>query len=458
MFDKLFEPLKIGPVVIKNRIALSPMNMVGDRDKHPTKQYTCYFNARAQGGFGLLITGSIITSKEASDEYPFVPALYRGSLNFGYYTDFVESVHSQGTNTKIFAQLSPGFGRQTGKEGARGASPIPFKREDIYEGMECKQEHVWNKFHLTNFTTHLLRVPRALTIEEIQKDQKNFIWAAEKAILFGFDGIEIHACHGYMLHQFLSPRSNQRTDKYGGSVENRARYVLELIEICKKTFGDAVPILVRMSAREYQPDGITPEDMRRVAYLCQEAGADAIDLSNGSGYDDMNHFFCLGSDNVELLEAQGRKLKETITIPVITPGLTTPAVAEKAVADGLTDMVSLGRQALADPDWPSKVKEGRVKDIITCDKDNFCIRIGLWGGQASMRCTQNPNFGKEEFNPQYWPKPLKGRVPPTLLRWKPGLKWQATDQTYIDFHSKRKKVKASGGKANSIVKIQANES
>jgi len=438
MFDKLFEPIKIGPVKIKNRIALSPMNMVGDRDRHPTNQYTCYFNARAQGGFGLLFTGSIITSKEASDEYPYVPALYRGSLNFGYYTDFVESVHSQNTDTKLFAQLSPGFGRQTGKLGARGASAIPFDRQTIYEGLEGNQERTWNKYHLTNFADHLLRPPRPLSIEEIKKDQKNFIWAAEKAIVFGFDGIEIHACHGYMLHQFLSSRSNQRTDEYGGSIENRARYVLELVDLCKKTFKDAVPIVVRMSGREYQDDGIKPEDMRRVAYLCQEAGADAIDLSNGSGYDDMNHFFTPLTDNTPLLEAQGKKLKEVIKIPVITPGLQTPEVAEKAVRDGDTDIASLGRQALADPEWPNKVKEGRLNEIVYCNKDNFCIRIGLWGGQASMRCTVNPNLMKEEFNPQYWPKPLIGRVPPTLMRWKPGLRWQNTDQGYIDFEKRRK--------------------
>jgi len=438
MFDKLFEPMKIGPVKIKNRIALSPMNMVGDRDKHPTSQYTCYFNARAQGGFGLLFTGSIITSKEASDEYPFVPALYRGSLNFGYYTDFVESVHSQGTNTKLFAQLSPGFGRQTGKAGARGASPIPFKQEDIYHGLEGNYERTWNKYHITNFTNHLLHPPRALTIDEIKKDQKNFIWAAEKAILFGFDGLEIHGCHGYMLHQFLSPRSNQRNDEYGGSVENRARYVLELVQLCKKTFGDAVPIVVRMSGREYQEGGIKAEDMRRVAYLCQEEGADAIDLSNGSGYDDMNHFFTPEEDNIPLLEAQGKKLKDVIKIPVITPGLQTPAVAEKAILDGDTDMVSLGRQALADAEWPNKVREGRVNEITFCNKDNFCLRIGLWGGQASMRCTVNPELMKEEFNPKFWPKPLKGRVAPTLMRWKPGLRWQKTDQSYIDLENRRK--------------------
>lgn len=428
MFDALFEPIRIGPVEIKNRIAMSPMNMMGERDCHPTRQYTCFFNARALGGFGLLTTGSILTSKEAAEEYPYVPNLYRGSLNFGYYTDFVESIHSTGTNTKVFAQLSPGFGRQTGRNNARGASPIPFRVDEIYDGLP-KSLKAWNQYSLTSWAEHLSVAPREMTVEEIKKAQRDFIWAAERAILFGFDGLEIHACHGYGLHQFLSPRSNQRTDEYGGSVESRARFLLELVALCKKTFGDAVPIVVRMSGREYQADGIKPEDVRRVSYLCQEAGADAIDLSNSSGYDDMKHYFCSGPDNLMLLEAQGKKLKDVIKIPVITPGFTTPGVAEQAVKEGETDMVSLGRQAIADPDWPNKVKEGRVHEIIRCTRDNFCL-AGLQAGMASIRCTQNPNFGKEEYMPQYWPKPMKGGIPETLKRWKPGLRWQQSSEEW----------------------------
>ena len=434
MFDELFQPIKIGPLEIKNRVAVAPMNMMGERDCHPTRQYTCFFNARALGGFGLLTTGSILTSKVAADEYPFVPNLFKGSHNFGYYTDFAESIHSMGVGAKVFAQLSPGFGRQTGRRNAMTASAIPFKVEDLYDGM-AKSSLAWEKYHLTSWAEHF-RPPREMTVEEINHAQKEFIWAAQRVILFGFDGIEIHACHGYGLHQFLSPRSNQRDDEYGGSVENRARYVLELIDLCKKTFGDAVPIVVRMSGREYQPDGITPEDMRRTSYLCQEAGADAINLSNSSGYDDMKHYFCPSGDNLMLLEAQGRKLKEAVSIPIITPGLVTPEVAAKAVREGETDLVSMGRQAIADPDWPNKVQEGRLDEIIWCNKDGYCL-AALQGGMASLRCTQNPNYGKEEYLPQYWPKPMKAKIPETLRRWKPGLRWQETSEDWKAFQERR---------------------
>lgn len=434
MFDELFEPIKIGPLTIKNRVAMAPMNMMGERDCRPTRQYTCYFNARALGGFGLLTTGSILTSKVAAREYPFVPNLYKGSLNFGYYTDFVESIHSMGTDAKVFAQLSPGFGRQTGRHNAMAASPVPFETEDLYDGLPDSYLP-WTKFHLTSWAEHF-RPPREMTVEEIIHSLKEYKWAAERAILFGFDGIEIHACHGYGLHQFLSPRTNKRTDEYGGSLENRAHYVLELIKVCKESFGDAVPVMVRMSGREYQEDGITPEDMRRTAYLCQEAGADAINLSNSSGYDDMKHYFCGTRDNLMLLEAQGKKLTETLTIPVITPGLTTPEVAAKAVKDGETDIISLGRQAIADPDWPNKVKEGRLDEITFCSKDNFCL-VMLQAGQASLRCTQNPNYGKEEYLPEYWPKPMKGKVPESLRRWKPGLRWQEKSEAWQEFMKRR---------------------
>lgn len=424
MHEKLFEPIKIGPVTIKNRIAMAPMNQQGDRDAHVTRQYTSFFLARALGGFGLLTTGSILTNKSTKEEYPFVPYLFPGSFNMGYWTDFAEAIHSMGTDTKIFAQLSPGFGRQTGIKGAKGASPIPFKREDLYAGL-TKEDRVWAKYWRNDWSTHLLGTPREMTVEEIRADQKSFVRSAELAVLAGFDGVEVHAPHGYLLHQFLSPRSNQRTDEYGGSVRNRARYVLELVTALRKNFGDALPIVVRMSGREYQEGGIQPEDVRQVAKWCEEEGADAISLSNGSGYDDMRHFMPGDPDNAALLEAQGRKLKEVIKIPVITVGFTNPDVAEKAVTEGDTDLVAMGRQAMADPDWPNKVREGKVDEIVKCTRCRFCTIMGINAGIVAMRCTVNPNYGKEEFMPQYWPKPMKGKIPETLRRWKPGDKWQA---------------------------------
>jgi len=419
MFNHLFEPIKIGPVEIKNRIAMAPMNQQGDREGHPTPQYSSFYNARAVGGFGMLTTGSIFTNRSAREEYPFVPYLFPGSFNAGYWFDFVEAVHSMGEGTKIFSQLSPGFGRQTGVEGVRGASPIPFTKEGLYSG-QSKETAVWNKYFRNDWTNHLLGVPREMTIEEIQSDVRYFVRSAELAVIAGFDGLEIHSCHGYLLHQFLSPLSNQRKDDYGGQLKNRARFLLEILTKTKENFGDTVPIVVRLSGREYQEGGLQPDDIRQIAIWCEAAGADAISLSNGSGYDDNKHFFSSARDNMELIEAQGKALKEVINIPVISVGLHTPEVAVKAIQEGETDMVALGRQAIADPDWPNKVKEGRFDEIIMCRKDNFCLGIGINGGSGSPRCTQNPNYGKEQYISDYQPKPMKGIVTETLRRWKPG--------------------------------------
>lgn len=423
-FDKLFEPIKIGPVEIKNRLAVAPMNLAGDRDGHPTRLYTCYFNARALGGFGLLITGSLMTNKESHMEAGgMVPGLYVGGPNIGYYSELTDSIHSMGTSTKIFAQLSPGFGRQLGISGVKGASPIAGDPERTRKN-HTKGQMSWSDYHLHDWAEHMAAVPREMTVEEIHDDQRTFVEAAELAIVAGFDGIEIHAPHGYLLAQFLSPRSNQRKDEYGGSLRNRARYLVELVTLCKKNFGDAVPIMFRISGREYQADGNTDEDVRQVCKWCEEAGADAIDLSNGSGYDDMKHFEP-ETDNFALLEAQGKKLKEAVKIPVITVGLHTPEVALKAVKDGETDIVALGRQSMADPDWPNKVKEGRLDEIVKCTRCDYCNSIGIMGGRCILRCAQNPNLGREEYMPEYWPKPMKGRVPETLKRWKPGRRWKS---------------------------------
>ncbi|MGD0854960.1 MAG: NADH:flavin oxidoreductase [Dehalococcoidia bacterium] len=437
MYDSLFEPIKIGPVQMKNRVAMAPMNSQGDKDGHPTMQYMCYYNARALGGFGMMTTGSIITSKEGIQEYPLVPYLYPGSFNGGYFFDFVEGIHSMGADARIFAQLSPGFGRQTGRNGVRGASPIPFTKEGLHGGM-TKECLPWTKYWAHPWADHLVGVPREMTIEEIQKLERGFINSADMAILAGFDGIEIHAPHGYLLSQFLSPRSNQRKDEYGGSLRNRARIVLELVAKCKEHFGNAVPIVVRLSATEYQPEGNKPEDVRQICVWCEENGADAISLSNSSGYDDGIHMFgTKGPDDLGkmIIEAQGKKLKKAIKIPVIIVGLHTPEVAARAIEEGETDMVALGRQAMADPDWPNKVKEGRVKEIVRCTKDMYCLATGNLGAQIGMRCTQNPNYGFEQYNPAYWPKPQKAKVHETLMRWKPGTKWQTLDP-YKQYYDK----------------------
>ena len=163
--------------------------------------------------------------------------------------------------------------------------------------------------------------------------------SAALAILYGFDGIEIHSPHGYLLHEFLSPRSNQRQDEYGGSLRNRARFLLELVAE-PQTHADG-PHRGQGQRMEYQKGGFTADDIKQVAVWCEEEGADAISLSNGSGYDDNLHFFPVTQDNDALIEAHGQTLKKAIKIPVIMAGIHTPAVAEKLVKEKALDMVAL---------------------------------------------------------------------------------------------------------------------
>ena len=423
-FDKLFEPIKIGPTEIKNRLAVAPMNLAGDREGHPTRQYGCYFNARALGGFGLLTTGSIVTNREAHLEMmEMVPGLYFGSANNGYYSDFTDSIHSLGTGAKIFAQLSIGFGRQSAMPGARGVSAIPLDPELMRQNLS-KGQKACTDYWVSDWADHYSHPPREMTIQEIHDIERTYNESAAMAIACGFDGIEIHAPHGYLLHQFLSPRSNQRKDEYGGSLENRARLLLNLVRGLKNVFADAVPIVVRLSGCEYHPGGNTEEDVRQICKWCEEAGAHAISLSNGSGYDDMTRFMP-GNNNPELMASQGKKLVDALGIPVMHVGLNDPAVACKAVEDGETNMVTLGRASLCDPEWPNKVKEGRIDEIVKCIKCEFCNGITIQGQKFNLRCTQNGRLGIEEYFPEYWPRECKTTLSECMRRWKPGQKWKA---------------------------------
>ncbi len=427
--EKLFEPIMIGPVQIKNRLAVAPMTGRGDQDGHPTLQYTSYYNARALGGYGLITTGAIVTNEEAAEDAPGVTNLYIGKaknfVRYGkFWWGFADSIHSMGTDTKIFAEMSLGFGRQSGIVGAKGASPIPM---DI-NGFRTN----WNQ-HFMKDHRYFVRdpseffagiVPREMTIEEIHEDQLSFVNACVLAIVYGFDGITLHFCHGYLGHQFLSPRTNQRKDEYGGSLKNRARILLELVAMLKATFGATVPIVVRISAEERQRDGNSAEDQRQIAVWCEEAGADAIDLSRGSGYDDMTAMIGYEGDNIELLKL-AKELKKAVRVPVIMPGLQTPEVAELAVRDGDIDIVSHARESMADPEWPNKVKEGRTSEILKCTRCDWCAGMGTFGGTWSTnRCTVNPNSGFEQYMPECWPKPNKVKVPETLARWQPGRRWE----------------------------------
>jgi dimethylglycine catabolism A len=215
-----------------------------------------------------------------------------------------------------------------------------------------------------------------------------------------------------LIHQFISPRTNKRTDEYGGSPEKRNRFLVDIITGIRKEFGPDLPVSVRLSGAEHVAGGITPEDMRESAKFCEKAGANVIHLSDGCH--EAANYFLPDRDNLHILEEQGRKLKAAVEIPIISFSIHDPELAEKAIAEGQTDMISNGRAFLADPEWPNKVKEGRLKEIVKCQRDLAC-EVNMQRG-TGLRCILNPNLGRERYMPEYRPQKRSARIPETLAR------------------------------------------
>jgi 2,4-dienoyl-CoA reductase-like NADH-dependent reductase (Old Yellow Enzyme family) len=411
----LFEPIKIGPVEIKNRIVMAPMNMhLADSQGNPTEQTKCYFAARAKGGVGLIIFGCVLASRKAAEQQDMrIDRLY-DSTHVADHAELAERIHLFGS--KVFIQLSPGFGRQQRqwKSQLWSASDVPQESRLLLENAPPSIKRYWA--FVPKQREGVVLPPRPMTVEEIQEEEENLVHAAELAVVAGFDGIELHSPHGYLMHQFLSPRANKRMDQYGGSPENRMRFLIETITIMKQRFGSAVPITIRLSGAEHTEGGFTAEYTREVAKAAEKAGADAIHLSDASV--ENQKYFIPSEDNRHILEEHGKKLKAVVNIPVIHFGIHDPKLAEEAITTGQTDMISMGRQFLADPEWPNKVREDRVNEIVFCDRDNFCIFTTLT--EKYGRCTKNPNFGREKYMPEYWPTKCIAKVPETLRRYKLG--------------------------------------
>ena len=437
-YGPLFEPIKIGTVEIKNRIAMSAMNCVYAAPNHyPSPQNAAWYAARGIGGTGLVITEAIMCSDlEICNTYSKYNNLkLSNELYVPFLSEMVEHFHAFHTGAKIFAQISVNAGRQgTAEIGApqiQSASPIrwvpypehAYRNADFaaniracgYMGRipEFKDPDDAIAFAQKIPGTHMgSDTPREVTVEEIHamtKDQANGAKLAKKA---GFDGIEFHACHGYFHHSFLSRRSNKRTDQYGGCFENRVRILVENIREIRKNVGPDFPVGIRFSASEDLPEGFDPHFANRVAKVCEEAGADYIHLSDGS-YEKFNDF--IPNEEGQVIP-KAAIVKEGVKIPIICPSVHDPDKALDAVTTGKADMISQGRQQIADPDWANKVKEGKIDEITRCTRCNLgCVTrfpLGL-----PVRCILNPVAGYEQHVEKYAKRPilpLKKRVWQTL--------------------------------------------
>lgn len=411
-FEKVLEPIKIKDVKIKNRVVMAPMNMTySTQGGYVTPQDIAHLARRAEGGFGLVVTGAVIATKLAS------PHVWQRNL-YLYDESFipglnmlVDACHAFGA--KVFIQLSIGFGRQG--HALDGTQPYAPSAIPVYINPDMVPKGIVDfvSRHPIILESEY-RIPREMTIEEILSEEKEYAKACRRAVVAGFDGIEIHAPHGYLEHQFLSPRSNKRTDLYGGSLENRMRFLVEVTISVLEAVKGVVPVGVRMSAAEHMPEGFTLDEVKEVAKTLAKLGIAYLHLSDGS-YEALKYFFPNSMEDVEQhLLKEAKSIREAIDIPVITPSVHDPSVAERAITEGETDMISLGRQALADPDWPNKVKEGKVDKIKRCRRDCICVGRCLLG--LYPRCTVNPELGYEQYDSALFPQKRVALTPPAIAK------------------------------------------
>lgn len=424
---ELFQPIKIGKCQIDNRIVMAPMNVLMSSGNNGlvNDQILAYYAARARGGTGLLISECVLGTRLAS-RFPYTTNLHLfNTTHLAGLEELSETVHAFGS--KIFIQLSIGFGRQghnPDHESPPAPSAIPYQTDPEYLPKtvlkNATKEFSWFLHPETPFASRA-DMPREMTREEIHSEIEEYGNSCRLAVVAGFDGLEIHAPHGYLEHQFLSPRSNKRTDEYGGSLENRMRFLLECYDSARAAIGDAIPIGVRLSGDEHMPDGIHHDELKIVVETLGERGIDYVHLSNGS-YEALKHFFP-EKDGTMLEPAEGFKSMLPEGVPVICCSIHDPAKSAAAIRAGRIDMVSLGRQMLADPDYANKVRAGEKYD--KCARCNECLLRTARG--LTVRCSTNPNLGRERFMPEYH-RPARARKKQRVLHTLPEIPVAGLDE------------------------------
>ena len=400
-FKNLLSPIKIKDVELKNRIAMAPMNTVMSMDNrgYVNEQILAYYAARAKGGCGLIITECVLGTKLAA-KFPFTSNLHCYDASFAPgLAELAETIHAFGAKT--FVQMSIGFGRQGhAHDGSHPPAPsvVPFQVpfELLAKGFP---EMIMKEPVLAELA--LGSMPYEMTVEEIKAEEDEFANSCIFALMAQFDGIELHAPHGYLEHQFLSPRTNKRTDLYGGSLENRMRFLVEVYMKVREVVGPDYLVGMRLSADEHMPDGITHKEAVEVARVMTTLGVDYVHLSDGS-YEALK-YFAPAEDGTMLAEAVN--FKKAVPVPLMVPSIHDPKNAEKAIASGKCDIVSYGRQMLIDPEYGNKVAEGRLQDIQRCKRCNECLMRAEVG--FPVRCIVNKNLGREKYMPEYWRPPVK---------------------------------------------------
>jgi 2,4-dienoyl-CoA reductase-like NADH-dependent reductase (Old Yellow Enzyme family) len=329
--SKLFEPLTLRSLTVRNRVWLAPMCQYSSIDGMPTDWHLVHLGARATGGFGLILTEASAVTPEGRIS-PQDAGIWNDAQAeaWGRIVDFV---HAQGA----------AIGVQLAHAGRKGSTYRPWAEQS---GTVPEAEGGWTAVGPSPVPFQGYAEPRPLSVEEIADVVGAFADAARRAVRVGFDTVEIHAAHGYLLHEFLSPLSNTRADHYGGSFDNRVRLLLETVEAVRSVLPDGAPLLVRISGTDWVDGGWDLDQSTRLAGLLKDRGVDLVDVSSG------------GNAPASIPVEPGYQVP--LSAGVRTAGVATGAVglitepeqAEKVLANGEADVVFLARAALREPAWP----------------------------------------------------------------------------------------------------------
>ncbi len=389
-FERLLQPYKVGQMNLKNRIVLTAMSThFAGEDGEVTDTLINWHARRAKGGAALIIVEPAFVATTVdplrmfgvalrADDARFIPGLAR----------LAEAIHQNGAKAAL--QVMAGGGAQAvGEPWIPGVQPQGVSPSGV-PGLRNP------------------KVPRVLSIDEIEKIVESCAMSARNIKDAAFDMIEINGHGGYIIAQFLSPYFNKRTDKYGGSLDNRCRFLLEIVDAMRKAVGPDFPLTVKYSIDDFLPGGWEVKQSQVLAQKLAAAGVDGIGVSSGVHGSKMPavlpYFYPRG-----VFLPFAKAIKEVVDIPVFVGGrLDDPRVAEKALEEGKTDFIYLGRGLITDPDWPQKVASGQIEEIRPCIACNEC-RQQLVKLQP-VRCTGNAVAGREGEYDLIKPAEVKKKV------------------------------------------------
>lgn len=369
MFDHVFSPITIKGKTIKNRFAVPAMvTDFCNEDGTATERYLAYHEEKAKGGWGLIITEDYNVSPEGHG-FRCTAGLWNDK-QIASHSELPKRVHRYGT--VILAQIYH-CGRQTNSRAIPGLKPRSSSAIMCPFGDE---------------------IPDPLTTEEVKEMVSWYGDTALRAKKCGFDGVEIHGAHGYLIAQFFSPYSNKRLDEYGGNFWNRTRFAREIIQDIRRKCGDDFIIDMRISADEFVEGGLTLEDAKAIAVMMEQAGLDMIHVSIGTYLSvDLNIASSLSGHG--WFADWGKAVREAVKIPVIVVSrVNDPFLADEMIATGKCDLVAMGRASLADPALPAKAKEKRFADIRRCIGCNDGC-VGVLFTDNPITCVLNPMLGHE---------------------------------------------------------------